>query len=45
LWQPGLAHLYQLEGEHFTAVVVRAQERAERINEFFWRSQQNQART
>jgi hypothetical protein len=45
VWQPGLAHLYLLEGEHFTAVVPRAQERAERINESFWRSQQNQAGT
>src|ERR1700741_4818329 len=40
VWQPGLAHMYLLEGEHFTAVVPRAQQRAELINEFLWKSPQ-----
>jgi hypothetical protein len=35
--RPRKPALYLREGEHFTAVVPRAQERAERINEFFWR--------
>jgi hypothetical protein len=41
VWQPGLARMYLLEGEHFTAVVPRAQQRAELANEFLWRSTQS----
>jgi hypothetical protein len=39
-WQPGLAHLYLLEGEHFTAVLPRAQQRAELTNHIRWEHNQ-----
>ena len=40
VWQHGLGRMYQLEGEHFTAVVPRAQQQAEIANQMLWRSQQ-----
>jgi hypothetical protein len=40
VWQPGLAHMYLLDGEHFTAVVQRAQGRAERTDQMLWQSRQ-----
>jgi hypothetical protein len=38
VWQPGLGRMYLIEDEHFTAVVPRAQRRAEIANEWLWRS-------
>lgn len=35
-WQPGLAHMYLLGSEHFTAVLPRAQQRAEVTNHMYW---------
>jgi hypothetical protein len=35
-WQPGLAHMILLEGEHFTAVLSRAQQRAELTDHMRW---------
>jgi len=36
VWQPGLAHMILLEDEHFTAVLPRAQQRAELANQRYW---------
>jgi Clp amino terminal domain, pathogenicity island component len=35
-WQPGLAHMILLEGDHFTAVLPRAQQRAELTDHMRW---------
>ncbi|QNI07903.1 hypothetical protein GAN17_17740 [Mycobacterium kubicae] len=35
-WQPGLAHMYLLDGERLTAVLLRAQQRAEMTNHMRW---------
>lgn len=39
-WQPGLAHMILLEGENFTAVLLRAQQRAELTDHMLWQSRQ-----